>query len=51
MNYLCKFVLFVAYICGIVLAKGFGWTLLALIFPVYSYYLVVKQALMMAGVI
>ena len=51
MNILIKFVLLVVWISGIVLAKGFWWTLLAFLCPFYSWYLVVKQALIAGGII
>ena len=50
MSYLIRFVLLVSWIAGIILAKGFWWSALAVVLPFYSYYLVVKQALIALGV-
>jgi len=43
MNSLVSLILFIAWLTGIVLAKGFWSTFFAVIFPLWSYYLVVKH--------
>ena len=43
MKYLIGFVLSLAWILGIVIAKGFWSTFFAVIIPFYSYYLVVEH--------
>ena len=43
MGYLIRFVLLVAWIAGIVIAKGFWSTFFAVIFPLWGYYLVVER--------
>lgn len=48
---LWKFIVFVVWIAGIVLAKGFWSTFFALILPFYAWYLVIERALTMGGVL
>ena len=43
MVYIIKFILLVAWLAGIVLAKGFWSTFFAVIFPLWAYYLVVER--------
>ena len=43
MKHLIQFVLIVAYVAGIVIAKGFWSTFFAVIIPLWSYYLVVEK--------
>lgn len=45
MKYLYMMVLIIAWISGIVIAKGFFSTLVAMIFPVWSYYLTIELLL------
>lgn len=37
------------WIAGLILAKGFWWTALAAVFPLYGVYLVVVKAMTMGG--
>jgi hypothetical protein len=43
MKHLIQFVLIVAWLAGIVLAKGFWSTFFAVIIPLWGYYLVVEK--------
>ena len=43
MKHLIHFVLIVAWLAGIVLAKGFWSTFFAVIIPLWGYYLVVEK--------
>jgi hypothetical protein len=43
MNALVSLVLFVGWIFGLVLAKGFWSTFFAFIFPLWGYYLVAEE--------
>jgi sorbitol-specific phosphotransferase system component IIBC len=43
MKHLIQFVLIVAWLAGIVLAKGFWSTFVAVIIPLWGYYLVVEK--------
>lgn len=43
MGHLIRFVLLVAWIAGVVIAKGFWSTFFAVIFPLWGYYLVVER--------
>ncbi|HMX99906.1 MAG TPA: hypothetical protein PKC44_09055 [Agitococcus sp.] len=45
----CALFLF-SWIAGVVLAKGFWWTLLAVFCPFYAWYLIVERVLVMTGV-
>lgn len=45
MKYLTGLVLLVAWIIGMVFAKGFWSTLFAVIMPIWSFYLVVEKAI------
>jgi hypothetical protein len=45
MKYLYMMVLIIAWISGIVIAKGFFSTLVAMIFPIWSYYLTIELLL------
>jgi hypothetical protein len=49
MKALVNFVQLIGWISGIVLAKGFWWKLLAFLFPLYSWYLVVKHLMILGG--
>ena len=41
--------LFVGWIMGVVLAKGFWLTMLSISFPFYSWYLVVEKVMIISG--
>ena len=41
----------VLWIAGVVLAKGFWWTVLAITVPFYAWYLVVERVMQMAGIV
>lgn len=43
--------LLASWIAGVVMANGFWSTLLAVIFPFWSWYLVVERGMQMAGII
>jgi hypothetical protein len=45
MGHIMSFVMLVFWIGGIVIAKGFWSTFFAIIFPLWSYYLVVEQVI------
>ena len=49
MNSLVTLILFIAWVAGAVLAKGFWLTTLAIIIPFYSWYLVMEQLLKAMG--
>jgi len=51
MNALVTLVLTIGWIAGVVLAKGFWWTFLAIIFPWYGWYLVVKHLMILGGIL
>ena len=46
MNSLVKLILLVAWVAGIVIAKGFWSVFFAVIIPVWGYYLVVEQLML-----
>ena len=50
MNKLLDYALIFFWIAGVVLAKGFWWTLLAVFCPFYAWYLIVERVLVMTGV-
>ncbi|HET8686456.1 MAG TPA: hypothetical protein VFM18_07305 [Methanosarcina sp.] len=41
----------VLWVAGIVLAKGFWLTVLAVCFPLYAWYLIVEKIMIIAGLI
>lgn len=43
MKYIVRFIFAIMWIAGIVIAKGFWSTFFAVVFPFWSYYLVVEQ--------
>lgn len=45
METIARLTLFFAWIAGIVIAKGFWSTFLAVIFPLWGYYLLVERVL------
>jgi hypothetical protein len=45
MKSIISFIFFVGWIAGIVLAKGFWSTTIAVIIPLWSWYLVIEQLL------
>lgn len=49
--YLLKFLVFLVWMAGIVIAKGFWSTFFAIFFAPYSFYLVVEKLLLFYGVI
>ena len=49
MNKLLDYTLMFFWIAGVVLAKGFWWTVLAIFFPFYAWYLVVEKTLFILG--
>ena len=51
MKHVLAFIIFVGYIAGIVLAKGFWLTTAAIFFAPYSLYLVVEKLMMLANII
>jgi len=44
-------VLLILWLAGIVLSKGFWWTLLAIVMPPWSIYILVERAMAMANII
>ena len=44
-------ILVLLWVAGIVIAKGFAETLVSILFPPYSWYLVIEKALIVFGVI
>ena len=46
----CLLLLF-SWIAGVVLAKGFWWTMLTIFFPFYAWYLIIERILLMTGVV
>ncbi len=51
MNSIIQFVLIVLWIAGIVLAKGFWLTLLAICIPFYAWYLVIERLMTDFGIV
>ena len=51
MLYLAQFAALLLYLAGLVIAQGFWSTLFALIFPPYSWYLVVEQVLVYSQIV
>lgn len=51
MKSIASLLAFVVWVAGIVLAKGFWSTFFAVIFPIWSWYLVVEHFLIHYGVI
>lgn len=51
MRSLVSLVLLVAWVAGIVIAKGFWSTFFAVIIPLWGYYLVVEQLLIHYGIL
>ena len=51
MKYIVAFLLTAAWICGMVLAKGFWLTTLAVVLPLYAWYLVAERLMQMAGIL
>ena len=49
MKHLVQLVMVVAWIAGIILAKGFWSTLAAVIILPYSWYLVIEKVMILAG--
>lgn len=49
MKSLASLFLFVMWIAGFILAEGFWWTVLAVVIPLYGYYLVVREILQTIG--
>lgn len=49
--YLLKFLVFLVWMAGIVIAKGFWSTFFAIFFAPYSFYLVVEKLLLFWGII
>ncbi len=43
MNAIVKLILIVGWVIGVVLAKGFWWTVLAIYLPLYAWYLTVEH--------
>lgn len=43
MKSIASLILFISWVAGIVIAKGFWSTLFAVLIPLWSYYLVVEQ--------
>ena len=41
--------LFVSWIMGVVLAKGFWFSALSIFFPFYSWYLVIEKIMIISG--
>lgn len=50
-NTLAKLFMLVWWVSGIVLAKGFWWTVLAIFVPLYAWYLVVEKIFILNGLI
>jgi hypothetical protein len=46
MKHIIKFVLLLVWVAGVVLAKGFWFTVLSIVIPFYSLYLVVEQIML-----
>jgi hypothetical protein len=46
MQHVITFALLLMWVAGIVLAEGFWFTILSIIVPFYSWYLVVEQAVL-----
>jgi hypothetical protein len=40
---------YAAWVAGIILAKGFWWTALAVVLPFYGWYLIVTKVLQIVG--
>jgi hypothetical protein len=51
MSDIVKLILWLTWVAGIVLAKGFWWTCLAIILPLYSWYLVAEKIMILNGII
>jgi hypothetical protein len=51
MSYLCKLILLVGWVAGIVIAKGFWSTVFAIFIPLWGYYLVIERLLISNGII
>lgn len=49
--YLLKFLVFLVWVAGIVIAKGFWSTFFAIFFAPYSFYLVVEKLLLFWGIV
>lgn len=49
MRYLVRLLLMCAWVLGIVIAKGFWSTLVAVIFPLWSFYLLAEYAIIKMG--
>jgi hypothetical protein len=49
MRLIVKLMMLIAWISGIVIAKGFGSTLAAVLITPYSWYLVVEKIMLMNG--
>lgn len=51
MRHIYALIIIVAWLAGVVFAKGFWLTFAAVCFPPYAWYLVVERALIMTSVI
>ena len=51
MKYVAYLVLVIGWIAGVVLAKGFGLTLLSIFIPFYAWYLVMEKLMKLSGMI
>ncbi|EQA7786792.1 hypothetical protein ACX818_001386 [Acinetobacter baumannii] len=51
MKHIAQLILLAVWITGIVLAKGFWWTLGAIVFPPISWYIVISEVLKNFGFI
>lgn len=49
MRYFFKLFIYITYIAGIVLAKGFASTVIAICIPLWAWYLVIERGLVMIG--
>ena len=49
MRAIVNLIMLLTWVAGIVLAKGFWWTCLAIIFPLYSWYLVIEKIMQLNG--
>ena len=49
MKILIELLMLIGWIAGIVLAKGFLLTLLAIVAPIYGWYLVIEKIMIMNG--
>lgn len=50
-DFLCGAVAIIAWIAGVVLAKGFWLTTVAVCFPFYAWYLLIEYAMKTFGVV